>query len=103
MFDAGIIVSGGSDAPVTMPNPFDEMCNAMNHPVSEQCLSAYQALQMFTINGARGVRMEQMQGSLELGKLANFVVLDKNPLEIDKKNIKNIKVEQVFKNGKEIV
>ncbi len=103
MFDAGIVVSGGSDAPVTMPNPLAGMYSAMNHPVSEQSLTAYQALQMFTINGAKGVRMDKIQGSLEVNKLADFVVLDKNPLKIDKKNIKNIKVEQVFKNGKRIV
>ena len=103
MFEAGIIVSGGSDAPVTMPNPIMGMYSAMNHPVKEQQLSAYQALQMFTINGAYGVRMNNIQGSLEVGKLADFVVLDKNPLIVPKEDIKNIKVEQVFKNGKKIV
>ena len=103
MFEAGIIVSGGSDAPVTMPNPIMGMYSAMNHPVREQSLNAYQALQMFTINGAKGVRMEQFQGSLEAGKLADFVVLDKNPLKINKEDIKNIKVERVYKNGRQIV
>jgi len=103
MFEAGIIVSGGSDAPVTMPSPIMGMYAAMNHPNKEQSLSAYQALQMFTINGAKGVRMEHSQGSLEVDKLADFVILDKNPLTTSKEDIKNIKIEQVFKNGKKIV
>jgi len=103
MFDAGIIVSGGSDAPVTMPNPIMGIYSAINHPVKEQRISIYEAIKMFTINGAMGVRMHNQQGSLEYGKLADFVVLDKNPLEIDKKDIKNLKVEQVFKDGKKIV
>jgi hypothetical protein len=103
MFDAGIIVSGGSDAPVTMPSPIMGIYNAINHPVKEQCITIYEALEMFTINGAKSVRMEHQQGSLEIGKLADFVVLDKSPLKMNKGDIKNIKIDQVFKNGRKIV
>ena len=103
MFDAGITVSGSSDAPVTMPSPICGMYYAMNHPNEEQSLDAYQALEMFTINGAKAVREETYKGSLEKGKLADFVILDKNPLKLPKNEIKNIKVEQVFKNGVRIV
>jgi hypothetical protein len=77
--------------------------NAINHPVKEQCITIYEALEMFTINGAKSVRMEHQQGSLEIGKLADFVVLDKSPLKMNKGDIKNIKIDQVFKNGRKIV
>jgi len=102
MFDAGIEVSGGSDAPVTMPSPVKGIHAAVNHPNKEQRLTPYQALEMFTVNGAKGVRVFNNQGSIKKNKLADFVVLSNNPLKVNAKEIKNIKVLQVFKNGKKV-
>ena len=42
------------------------------------------------------------KGSLEPGKLADLVILDKNPLKVDKMAIKDIKVLQTIKEGKSI-
>ena len=42
------------------------------------------------------------KGSLETGKLADLVILDKNPLKVDKMAIKDIKVLQTIKEGKSI-
>ena len=100
MFDAGIVVSGGSDAPVTMPNPIFGMYLAANHPVKEQSITAYEALKMFTINGAYGVFEDHIKGSLEVGKLADFCILNENPLSIEREKILTIKVKSTYKNGK---
>lgn len=61
-----------------------------------------QALQAITINGARIYREEASKGSLEPGKLADLVILDKNPLTVDPMAIKDIKVVETIKEGKTI-
>jgi predicted amidohydrolase YtcJ len=59
-------------------------------------------LQAITINGARVYREEASKGSLEPGKLADLVVLDRNPLKADPMTIKDIKVVETIKEGKSI-
>jgi predicted amidohydrolase YtcJ len=61
-----------------------------------------QALKAITINGARIYREEASKGSLEAGKLADMVILDKNPLKVDPMTIKDIKVVETIKEGKVI-
>ena len=61
-----------------------------------------QALKAITINGARIYREEASKGSLEPGKLADIVILDKNPLKVDPMTIKDIKIIETIKEGKTI-
>ena len=65
-------------------------------------LSIYQALQGSTINAAWQFFEEKSKGSLEVGKLADLVILDTDPLKIDKQDIKNIKVLETIKEGRTI-
>ena len=43
---------------------------------------------------------DDRKGTIEEGKLADLVVIDKSPLEVDKQHINNIKVEATIKEGK---
>jgi hypothetical protein len=45
---------------------------------------------------------EKTKGSLEVGKLADLVILDRNPLTVDPKTIKDIRVVETIKEGKTI-
>ena len=54
----------------------------------------------YTINGARQLRWQDKMGSLSAGKLANFVVIDKDPFEVSEDEIKDIRVEAVVFDGK---
>jgi hypothetical protein len=60
------------------------------------------ALKSITINAAYQHFEEQSKGSLEPGKLADFVILDKNPLKVDPMAIKDIKVVETIKEGRSI-
>ena len=57
------------------------------------------ALKAMTIWPAWQHFEEDTKGSIEVGKLADFVILDKNPLEVDPENLDQIKVVETIKEG----
>jgi len=58
-----------------------------------------EALRIYTANGARAVFDEGVKGSIEVGKLADLVVLGENPLDVDPWAIKDIVVERTILGG----
>ncbi len=79
----GIIAAAGSDAPVTVADPLRGIYCAVTRntesgvPVGEdQKVSVLQAVRAFTYNGAYASFEEERKGSIEVGKLADLVVLD---------------------------
>ena len=68
----------------------------------EEKIDVYEALKAVTINSAYSYFEENGKGSLKEGKIADMVVLDKNPLKVDKEKIKEIKICSTWKNGKEM-
>jgi len=58
-----------------------------------------EAIKIFTINSAYAVFEEDKKGSIEVGKYADLVILDKNPLSIDSKEINDIGVVATIKEG----
>ncbi len=68
----------------------------------EERISVYQALQGSTINAAWQFFEENSKGSLEVGKLADLVILDSNPLKVAKENIKQIQVLETIKEGETV-
>ena len=89
--DAGAILVAGSDAPVEThdPRPFVNMAMAVTRRLpGGSALNASQAVPIrdeidaYTINGAQYLKREQQAGSIEVGKSADFIVLDRNILEL---------------------
>jgi predicted amidohydrolase YtcJ len=68
----------------------------------DQRVTPLEALKAITINAARQYAEEESKGSITVGKLADLVVLDRNPLTIDPMRIKNIKVVETIKAGRTI-
>lgn len=99
IIDEGLMIIGGSDSDVTPMDPILGIHAAVNHPTKEWRIEVVEAIRMFTINGAKGVFEEDIKGSLEKGKKADFIILDQNPLRIEKERIKDIEVLYTFKNG----
>ncbi|MHA1724049.1 MAG: amidohydrolase [Promethearchaeota archaeon] len=107
LVDAGILIVSGSDMPVEDPDPIFglyALCTRGGF-VPEQCISIHDALKSYTINAAFAAFEEDIKGSIEEGKFADLVILDKNPIEVARKNpedLKDIKVVETIIRGKSV-
>ncbi len=95
----GIRLAGGSDAPCTLPDPLASVWAACNHYVEDESLSVQEALNLHTRDAAWLGFDERERGSLEPGKVADLVVLDRNPLAVDRRELKELKVERLLLAG----
>jgi predicted amidohydrolase YtcJ len=68
----------------------------------EQRVTPLEAIRAITINAARQYFEEGSKGSIAPGKLADLVILDRNPLTVDPMTIKDIQVVETIKEGKTI-
>jgi predicted amidohydrolase YtcJ len=100
ILDEGALVAGGSDSPVTRINPLEGIHALVNHVIKDQRIDVHEAIEIFTINNAIIGFEEKTKGSIEPGKLADFVVLSEDPYRVPKENIRNIKVEMTIVGGK---
>lgn len=98
--DAGIVLSAGSDAPCTDPDPILWMQRACNHSVPGQSLTIQEALRMCTYNGAWVTFDEKERGSLEPGKQADMCILSENPYAIPPERLGELEVEGLILVGK---
>jgi hypothetical protein len=115
LFAAGVMVAGGSDHwsledsrnAVNPFNPFLGMWVAvsrqprhLDEPLyPDEALSRRQALEMYTVNAAYALAREQDLGSLEPGKLADFIVIDRNILSCPQDDIRDTRVLQTYLAG----
>ena len=118
LFDAGVPVGGGSDhmqkigsfRSINPYNPWLAMwiavsrkCRSLPTPLHpEGGLSRKEAIQMFTINNARILLLEKEAGSLEPGKLADMVLLDRDVLECPLEKLADTRVLKTWLGGKPV-
>jgi predicted amidohydrolase YtcJ len=112
MEKSGAVVAFGSDWSVSSANPFEEMETAItrmgalgdtNTPwMPEERITLPEALAAFTINAAYTNRDEKNTGSLEVGKVANLAVLDRNLFEIPPTELSDTKVLLTLFEGKPV-
>lgn len=107
--EKGITFTLHQDPPVKMPNQILAIHNAVNRKTESgrvlgehQRIPVMEAIKAVTINGAYQYFEEDKKGSIEAGKLADLVILDKNPLTVDPQDIENIKVVETIKEGNTI-
>jgi len=116
LFENGVMVGGGSDhmqkigslRSINPYNPFLGMWITLTrqprwtdqplHP--EQRISREQAIRLYTINNAYLTFEEKEKGSLEKGKLADLIVLDRDILTCPVNDVRNIQVAQAYLGGK---
>jgi predicted amidohydrolase YtcJ len=97
--DSGAVVVFGTDHPVSPYNPWPNLRAAITReedgnksPNPEQRLSREQSLRCYTINCAYMTFEENVRGSIEAGKLADFVVIDRDYMTIPSDEIGDTKV-----------
>ncbi|MFX1316267.1 MAG: amidohydrolase [Promethearchaeota archaeon] len=104
LVDRGVILASGSDCPVEDSNVILGLHALVtrNNFIPEESLTIEDALKTYTINAAYAAFEEEVKGSIEVGKLADFVILDKNPLEVPKEEIQTIQVLETIIRGKTV-
>ena len=104
LVDAGVVIASGSDCPVEDPSVILGLHALVtrNDFVPEQCITMKDALKTYTIDAAYAAFEENVKGSIEIGKLADLIILNKNPLEVPKEKIKEIQVLQTIIRGKTV-
>ena len=105
----GCTIPGGSDFPVESINPFLGIYAAVTrkdlhgHPEGgwspEQCLTVEEAVKAFTVHAAYAVHEEEMRGTLSAGKLADFIVISHDIMNVTPENIPLIKVHATVLGG----
>ncbi|MET0277184.1 MAG: amidohydrolase [Pseudorhodoplanes sp.] len=104
-----VVLSLHSDTPVGVPSPLYEVWTAVNrigelsgktHAPAERVRNVERAMRMVTIDAAYTLGVDDRIGSIEAGKYADFVVLDKDPQEVGAKTIKDIKVIATITGGR---
>lgn len=108
----GTRIAGGSDFPVELSNPFFGLHaavtrqDAQNNPKGgwhpEQAMSVIEALRSFTIDAAYAAHAEKMQGTLEPGKWADFVLIDRDIFNVDPSQIRTTQVLETWVGGKQV-
>jgi predicted amidohydrolase YtcJ len=68
----------------------------------DEAVTLRQAIDIFTINGARQMGNDRDLGSLETGKIADFIMLDRNPFRIPISEVHKVVVNRVFVAGREV-
>lgn len=94
------------DSPVIQPDMMRTIWCAVNRKTrngmsigKEERITVWQAMKAITINGAYQYFEEKRKGTITPGKIADLVILDKNPLCTEHDNIKDIVVLETIKDG----
>ncbi len=106
---AGVTLALGSDSPVADPNPFLGLQSAVTRQNNDgmppagwypdQCLSLSEAIWGYTMGPALATGLQRSAGSLSPGKLADFIVLDRNIFNIPPQEIAKTRVEMTVLDG----
>lgn len=109
LLESGAVLANGSDFPVELSNPFHGLYAAVTRQGrdgepeggwhADQALTRDEALHSFTLAAAYAANQETILGSLEPGKWADFIVIDRDYFEIPSSEIDDIKVLQTWVGG----
>ena len=104
LIDAGVTVGLSSDAPVETIDAFACLAAAVGRAAWSPAggLTPTEATRAYTLGSAALGHRDHELGSLEVGKLADFVVLSDDPTTLDADAIRSLRAERVFVDGKDV-
>lgn len=104
---AGVLVNNGTDVPVENIDPFANFYSSVTRKLADgssfyegQKMTREEAVYSYTLANAIASFSEKEKGSIEVGKLADLIILDKNIILCKEEDISKIKVKTVFLGGK---
>ena len=110
MLKAGVRVAGSSDAPIESFNPFLGIYSAVTRrdyvgfPEGgwnpQECLSLEEAIELYTVGSSYATFEEDIKGKIRQGFLADFLILDRDIVNIKSYEIKDVKVVATYVGGK---
>jgi len=110
--DAGVVLAAGSDFPVEPVNPFLGLYAAVTRQdrsgwppggwYPDQRLRLQEAVRAFTLGAAYAAFEEDLKGSLEPGKLADFIVLDRDIFAVPERDIADVRVLETWLGGERV-
>ena len=107
--ERGVSFTLHQDSPVAPPDVMGAVHNAVNRKTAkgrvlgaEQTITVMEALKAVTVNGAYQIFEEDRKGSIAAGKVADFVILEENPLLVPEERLRDIKVLETIKAGETI-
>jgi predicted amidohydrolase YtcJ len=108
--DAGAVIAGGSDWGVSSFNAFEAMEHAITRAeapgkaplLPEQAIGIQDAVDAYTIHAAFALRQERTTGSLEVGKRADFIVVDRDVFAIEPAQLHETRVLSTYLDGREV-
>ncbi len=112
MLDAGVVMANGSDFPVELSNPFHGLYASVTRQdrdgepaggwYADQALTRAEALHSFTLAPAFAAHQESTLGSLEPGKWADFIVIDRDYFTVAAAEIDDILVLETWVGGRKV-
>ncbi len=108
LLQQGATIAGASDWPVSSPNPWAAMAQAVTREGEKGVLNAEERLDRdtmfyaYTLNAARTLGQEQHIGSLAAGKQADFILLDRDVFTVDAKALAETQVLKTWFGGREV-
>jgi hypothetical protein len=107
--EMGIHVAGHSDSPISAAYPLLRIQDMVTRRSSQgvviggnQRVSVEEAIKAWTLDGAYATFEENSKGSISAGKLADFVVLEKDPRAVPPLTIKDIPIQAVYLGGRQV-
>jgi len=107
--DLGIPVAGHSDSPISAAYPLRRIQDMVTRKDStgiargeNQRISVDEAIKVWTLDGAFATFEENIKGSITPGKLADFVVLEKDPHKVSPDRIQDVVIESTYVGGRKV-
>lgn len=108
LIDKGVVVNFGTDFPIVEVNPFENIQIAVTRKTKDETLTPEykiglnDCIRAYTINNAYSNFNENAAGTIEKGKVADFVIMDDDLFEMEAEKLSRAKVYKTYLNGKEV-